>query len=173
MTAPMSNMPLTNTITSYDPEWSRQYEEEAERLVPIFIEVLTEIHHVGSTAIPNLSAKPEIDILVIVEDVNMADRWTIELTRLGYRRGGDLSAGHLFYRHDVDGVRTHKIHICQEGHTQIEKMLKFRDYLRSHSAVRDQYQALKLKLENENTRGIGEYLEGKEPFIEEVLSAIN
>ncbi len=166
-------MPLTSTITGYDPGWPRKYNEEAERLRPIFGDALTEIHHVGSTAVPELSGKPEIDMLVVVDDVNTADKWTIGLTRLGYRRGGDMSAGHVFYKRDVDGVRTHKIHVCREGNVEIEKMLKFRDYLRSHSDVRERYQALKLKLEEANTGGIGEYLDGKAPFIEEVLSAID
>ena len=165
-------MPLTSTITAYDAEWPRKYNEELERLRPIFGDALRAIHHVGSTAVPGLSAKPEIDILVVVSDLKMADEWTIGLTRLGYRRGGDLSAGHQFYKRDIDGVRTHKIHVCREPHPQIEKMLKFRDHLRSHSDLRERYQALKLKLEEENTRGIGEYLEGKAPFVEEVLSAI-
>ena len=56
-------MPLTRIITSYESEWPRRYDEEVERLRPLFGDALTEIHHVGSTAIPELSAKPEIDIL--------------------------------------------------------------------------------------------------------------
>ena len=166
-------MPLTSIITVYNPDWPAKYEEEAMRVRPVFGDTLLEIHHVGSTAIPELAAKPEIDILVVVTTVSAAARWTIGLSGYGYTRGRDMSRGHLFYKRNVCGVRTHKIHVCLESHEEIEKMLKFRDYLRSHREVCEEYEALKLKLERENTAGIGEYLDGKAPFIEGVLSAID
>lgn len=166
-------MQLTSYISPYDPQWPRRYEEEAARLTPVFGAALAAIHHIGSTAVPGLSAKPEIDILVVVRaDEALAD-WTRSLLRFGYRRGGDLSQGHRFFKRDVNGVRTHKVHVCRVGHTKIVEMVAFRDHLRRHTDVRLEYQALKLKLEEQNTRGIGEYLDGKAPFIEAVISAID
>ena len=166
-------MPLTSTITPYDREWPDRYREEAEKIAPVFGDALDMIHHVGSTAIPGLAAKPEIDILVVVGDVSSADVWNDELAEYGYTPGGDLSPGHLFYKRNVNGVRTHKIHVCVDGHLQINAMLGFRDHLRLHPDVRKRYETLKLKLEAENTQGIGEYLEGKASFIEKVLSMID
>ncbi|VTS39824.1 dephospho-CoA kinase/protein folding accessory domain-containing protein [Streptococcus dysgalactiae subsp. equisimilis] len=92
------------------------------------------------------------------------------LRGLGYVRGSDLSTGHHFHRRDIDGVRTHKIHVCAEGHAQIGRMLRFRDLLRQDPLLRRRYQALKLELEASNTGGIGEYLAGKAPFIDEVMA---
>lgn len=166
-------MPLTSYISPYDAGWPRKYEEEAVRLTPVFGAALAAIHHIGSTAVPGLSAKPEIDILVVVRADEALDDWARSLLRFGYRRGGDLSQGHRFFKRDVDGIRTHKVHVCREGHTKIAEMVAFRDLLRRHTNVRLEYQALKLKLEEENTRGIGEYLDGKAPFIETVLSTID
>ncbi len=166
-------MPLTSSIVPYDARWPERYAEEAARLTPTFGVALIEIHHVGSTSVAELSAKPEIDILVIVNDVNIPEACTGALQRLGYRRGEELSPGHHYYRHDVAGVRTHKVHVCLEGHPTIDEMLRFRDHLRTDGKIRLQYQALKLKLEKENTGGIGEYLAGKAPFINTVLSAID
>ncbi len=166
-------MPLTSSIVPYDTEWPQRYEAEAARLTPIFGVTLIAIHHVGSTSVPELSAKPEIDILVIVNHVNIPEACTGALRRLGYGRSEELSPGHHYYRHDVDGVRTHKVHVCLEGHQNIDEMLRFRDHLRTDRKVLLRYQALKLKLEKENTGGIGEYLEGKAPFIQTVLSAID
>ena len=165
-------MPLTSSIAPYDPQWPQRYEEEAARLTQIFGAALIEIHHIGSTSVPELWAKPEIDVLVVVNGENIAETCTGSLQRLGYRRGSDLSPEHHFFKRDVDGVRTHKVHVCQEGHPKIDEMLRFRDHLRMNRKVRAQYQALKLKLEKENARGIGEYLEGKDPFIQTILSAI-
>lgn len=88
---------------------------------------------------------------------------------LGYLRGKDLSEGHQFYRRDVDGVRTHKVHVCPAGHAQIGRILRFRDLLRQDPDLRARYQGLKLTLEAENQDGIQEYLARKAPFIDAVL----
>ena len=164
---------LTSTITAYDAKWPSRYRLEAARIRPIFGHALVDIHHVGSTAIPDLAAKPEIDILVVVDDVEGARDWTDGLSALGYIRGRDHSPGHLFYRRNVERIRTHKVHVCTGGHVKAGEMLGFRDYLREHPAVRRRYEELKLKLQAENTRGIGEYLDGKAPFIECVLKAMD
>lgn len=136
--------------------------------MPAFRNLAIGIHHVGSTAVPGLAAKPEIDILIVVRDQNAADNCLQAMADLGYRRG-DLSAGHSFFKRDVEAVRTHKVHVCLEGHLQIARMLRFRDLLQENETLRNEYQTLKLKLEAENISGIAEYLAAKAPFIETVL----
>ncbi len=84
---------------------------------------------------------------------------------LGYVRGSDLSEGHHFYRRNVDGIRTHKLHVCTRGHLTIIQMLGFRDLLRRDALIRQQYEALKLQLESSNSDGMAEYMEKKSPFI--------
>lgn len=163
-------MSLTSTIVGYDSKWIDQYAREIPELEVIFGKALVEIHHVGSTAVPGLSAKPEIDILAIVDDLSAVVSWTSDLSQIGYQRGRDLSSGHLFYKCDSGGVRTKKVHVCRQGHVQIAKMLTFRDCLRSHGEILLQYQELKLSLEKSNTKGISEYLEGKSQFIKNVLA---
>jgi GrpB-like predicted nucleotidyltransferase (UPF0157 family) len=165
-------MALTSRISGYDPEWPPQFAAERERLAPIFGPDLIRVDHVGSTAVPGLSAKPEIDILVELVRGGDIDRHAPSIISLGYVRGGDLSDGHHFFRKNAGGVRTHKLHVLAHGHSQVWRMLSFRDHLRSNPAARQAYQNLKLKLEAENTRGIGEYLEGKAPFIERMLEDI-
>lgn len=165
-------MPLTSTITPYDPKWPERFQAEARKIAPILGLNMVEIHHVGSTAVVGLAAKPEIDILVVVNELTLADNWTGHFSSMGYGRGSDLSPGQLFFRRDVDGIRTHKIHVCLAWHPQISDMLRFRDLLRFSPGLRERYQTLKLKLEKENTRGIGEYLDGKAPFIRDALQKI-
>jgi len=130
------------------------------------------MHHVGSTAVPLLAAKPEIDILAIVRTSDTADIWLDSLGTLGFRRGGDLSPGHRFFKRDAEGVRTHKLHLCTDGHPSIAEMLGFRDYLRINETDRLRYEELKLRLERENVAGIGEYLLRKRPFITDILAQI-
>jgi len=166
-------MTLTSIITAYDPEWPQRYEHERQKLTPIFGASLIEIHHVGSTAIPQLSAKPEIDILVVVSEITQPDEWTADLKIHGYQRGRDFSPVHLFYKRDVNGSRTHKIHVCNWRDPKTEEMLIFRDYLRKDRGVREQYQILKLELERKNTEGMTEYLEAKALFIQDAIAKAN
>lgn len=172
MAASFGPMALTSSITDYDPQWPQRYAEEAARLAPIFGAALIELHHVGSTAVPDLVAKPEIDILAVADVAEVPELWSRMLGELGYRRGGDLSPGHRFFKRDVGGVRTHKVHVCIPGHPRIADMLGFRDHLRDHPADRSAYGQLKLRLERENTRGIGEYLAGKQPFIDGLMQRL-
>ena len=159
-------MPLTSSITDYDDKWPCLYEAEVKRLRSIFGDACVEFHHVGSTAVEGLAAKPEIDILVVVSNSNGIDAWRADLNGLGYRRGGDLMEGHHFFKRDVGGIRTHKLHVCASDHSQIGRMLGIRDHLRSNSADRRAYAELKFRLERENRTGIAEYLTGKAPFLD-------
>ncbi len=165
-------MKLTSVIRDYDPEWPNMFAHEADGLRPVFGPALIALHHVGSTAVPGLVAKPEIDILAVVASSDGLGRWTFLLAERGYRRGRDLSVGNHFFRRNVDGVRTHKLHVCVEGHAAIRDKLRFRDHMRGDAEDRAAYGALKRALEAENQRGIGEYIERKAPFIETILSRL-
>jgi GrpB-like predicted nucleotidyltransferase (UPF0157 family) len=162
-------MPLTSKITPYDARWPQMYASTADWLRPIFGRSLIDIQHVGSTAVPGLAAKPEIDVLVVVSDTADVERWAAALAEREFSRGGDLSPGHLFFKRNEHGVRTHKLHVCVPDHPTALKMLKFRDHLRRSPGDRERYAALKLALEAENTGGIGEYLEKKAPFIDSIV----
>lgn len=166
-------MSLTSPIKPYDPTWPQQYAAEEARLRPVFGSELTGIHHVGSTAVPELAAKAEIDVLAVVASDGRLDDWGRSLATLGYRRGGDLSSGHHFFKRDFGGVRTHKLHVCLQGHGQIARMLKFRDHLRQHAEDRFRYQELKLRPERDNSSGIRQYLIGKDPFIRDILARLD
>ncbi len=162
---------LTSKITAFDPAWSKKFEKERNLISDAFGDRLVAIHHVGSTAVPGLAAKPEIDMLVEVSNLHRTPEADRFLRSCGHIRGKDLSPEHHYYRKDVAGVRTHKLHVCPIGHLEISRMLYFRDLLRQDVDLREQYQRLKLELEAENTAGMGEYLAGKSPFIDAVLSA--
>jgi GrpB-like predicted nucleotidyltransferase (UPF0157 family) len=161
-------MTLTSKITEYDNRWPLEFEIEATRLRPIFAGRLVSIHHVGSTAVEGLAAKPEIDVLIIVTDSEPLENWQGMLIKVGYRRGGDLSEGHHFFKRDVNGVRTHKLHVCTQEHPQVTRMLRIRDHLRANDEDRAAYATLKRHLEKQNQTGIAEYLYGKSPFLDKL-----
>lgn len=105
-----------------------------------FGDELNDIHHVRSTAVPGLAAKPGIDVLI--EDGLHRNELARDefLLALGYVRGSDLSEGHHFYRRNVHGVRTHKLHVSRRGHLSINHMLGFRDLLRNDALIRLLYE---------------------------------
>ncbi len=165
-------MPLTSSIVPYDESWPLKFEEEVRRLKPVFVGHLLRLEHVGSTAVKGLAAKPEIDILVIVSDTTLLEHWSLELETLDYVRGKDLQPGHHFFKRDVVGIRTHKLHICQDAHPQIRRMILIRDHLRENASDLAEYENLKLNLEQENKSGIKEYLDGKAPFLDALFKKI-
>ena len=166
-------MPLTSTITEYDSQWPQRFEREAARLRPIFGQFCMALHHIGSTAVEGLCAKPEIDVLCVVKDTTSFAVWVDGLAQAGYVRGGDLMEGHHFFKRDVRQARTHKLDLCQTGHPQIDRMLKIRDHLRTNAKDRKAFAALKRQLERENTSGIAEYLKGKAPFLDDLYRKLN
>lgn len=165
----IQEMPLTSVITEYNERWPLLFEAEAKRLKPIFSTRLVAIHHVGSTAVKGLAAKPEIDMLVTVSDRQHLDNWRVGLRELGYRAGGDVEDGHHFFKRDVGSVRTHKLHVCEDTHPKVGRMLAIRDRLRVNAEDRAAYAALKRRLETQNETGMAEYLEGKAPFLDDLL----
>lgn len=158
-------MALTSKITPYNPDWPLRYENDRQLLASAFGDELQAVHHVGSTAVAGLAAKPELDVLIEVSAHCNEPARDQTLRTLGYVRGSDLSQGHHFYRRNVGEVRTHKLHVCNRGHRSIMQMLAFRDLLRTDPALRQRYQTLKLELEASNIGGMAEYLEKKGPFI--------
>ena len=85
-------MPLTSPISDYDETWPSLFAGEVLRLAPVFGDAPVDLHHVGSTAVPGLAAKPEIDILAVVSGPMPLERWRNDLLDLGYRRGTTCAA---------------------------------------------------------------------------------
>ena len=131
-------------------------------------DTILELYHVGSTSIVNLQAKPEIDILGVIPASRSEFDFTPLLQKINYRRGDDLSKGHQFYKKEINDIRTHKLHLCCEGHPKIQEMLVFRNYLTEHEEARYQYEQLKTELASQEI-GMSQYLARKEPFIVKVL----
>lgn len=132
------------------------------------------IHHIGSTAIPGLSAKPIIDILIGVEDyMSLPESFfealkTIDIYRLRVEKDDEIVLakfeGESFQKH------THFIHIVNKGQQKYTELLKFRDYLRSHSDARMEYQRLKEKLSTQYADDRPKYTQEKEVFIQSILN---
>lgn len=96
--------------------------------------MIVAVHHIGSTAITGIQAKPIIDLLVEVQCLTQVDEQNLPMEQLGYEVMGDFDIpGRRFFRkNNQDGIRTHHIHIFNHNSAQIKRHLAFRDYMIAH-----------------------------------------
>ncbi len=156
-------------VTAYDPDWPGMYKAEAGEISRILKTGLTAIHHIGSTAIPGIAAKPTIDILAEVRDIEAIDLRNNNLEDLGYTPMGEygISGRRYFFKTSGEKHAFH-LHIFQEGHPEIERHLLFRDYLRAHPEEAREYAELKLQLASRFPEDIISYINGKDAFIKAI-----
>lgn len=155
-------------IVPYDGDWPSLFNDEAERIRTSCSRELTEIVHVGSTAVPGLAAKPIIDIMLGIE--RFADAVDLEapLTSLGYVCMGNYGVeGRVFYRRD--GHSTHHLQVTERDSKFWTDEILFRDILRADVALARRYQTLKEKLAKEHRHNRSAYTEAKSEFIESAL----
>jgi GrpB-like predicted nucleotidyltransferase (UPF0157 family) len=154
----------------YDPTWPERFELERRALVAaIGGFVVDGVHHVGSTAVPGLAAKPIIYILVGVESLEASRPCGSLVTPLGYQyfpyRAEEM---HWFCKPDP-GHRTHHLHLVPARSERFSGELAFRDYLRSHPEVSAAYTRLKRGPAARFSEDREEYTRAKAPFVEQVL----
>ena len=156
-------------VTEYQPAWVEQFEEEAQALKQILKENCLKVEHIGSTSVPNLAAKPIIDFLVIVEEIEKVDLLQGEFERIGYEYMGELGLSGRRYLRKGPIKRTHHVHIYQFDNTQeILRHLAFRNYLRENPAIATTYGTLKKQLAQAHPDSIDKYMDGKDAFIKKI-----
>lgn len=162
-------MPSLYTFTDYSLDWPLAFEQAAAQLRSLLGNDLITIHHIGSTSVPGLAAKPIIDLLPMAQSVLSIEEKTPQLEAAGYRAWGEYGLpGRRFFTRDRDGYRTHNIHIYGQGDPDIERHLAFRDYLRAHPAVRDEYAAVKRAAYAQHPADIDSYSDSKHDWIQTV-----
>jgi len=157
-------------IVPYDPAWPRRFAEERANLrQALGATAPGGIHHVGSTAVPGLDAKPIIDILVGVDSLAASRASTPALAKLGYQyapyRAREM---HWFCKPDPSH-RTHHLHLVPTSSPRFREELAFRDLLRAHADVAREYAALKRRLALEFDHDREAYTEAKGDFIRAIL----
>lgn len=156
-------------VVPYKQEWQERFESESVKLKKVFGEEVITIHHIGSTAISGMPAKPIIDILLEVKDTEMVDKLNEKMEQIGYKvRGENGIVGRRYFQKEESGIRTYHVHVFQNGSLEIEKHLNFRDYLRSHPKVAQTYGKLKEELAEKYPEDIESYMQGKNNFIQEI-----
>jgi GrpB-like predicted nucleotidyltransferase (UPF0157 family) len=156
-------------VVPHDARWRDEFAAEAKRVAGALGANVAAVRHIGSTAIPNIYAKPVIDLLVEVSDITEVDGQSAAMESLGYEVMGEFGIdGRRYFRKDNrEGRRTHQIHVFESGSAQVVRHLAFRDYLIAHPAEAQKYSDLKRKLARENPQNMDAYIDGKDDFIKE------
>ena len=135
-------IPHQVTIEPYNPDWPNQARQIAIQLEQALKENLLIVEHVGSTSIPGLSAKPVIDLIPIVKDLNTLDLQQQSIKDLGYQWIGEFGiTGRRFCSlTGPEGQRLVHLHFFQKDAENIRRHLAFRDYLRAHPQIAKEYE---------------------------------
>ena len=161
-------------LESYNTDWPKKYEEEAEKIREILGDKLLQIEHIGSTSIPNLVSKPIIDIGAMVETPEHADDSVEKLEKLGYYfdhmlHKSNPNAERHFFRKYEGPINYHLSLAYKTRGGFLERQILFRDYLRNHDDTRDEYAQLKKELMEKDSTGQDSYIGGKTEFVTNVL----
>lgn len=160
-------MPRRVTVVAHDPQWKSDFETEAGHIAHALGDTVVAVHHMGSTAIPGIFAKPVIDILLEIDDLQRLDDRCSAMEQLGYEAMGEFGIpGRRYFRKDnASGIRTHHVHAFQTGSQEIVRHLAFRDYMIAHPGEARIYSDLKRRLAQDHPDDIEAYMDGKDPHI--------
>lgn len=157
------------TVIPYDPKWPALFQQEAKQIHAILGDLLSDIHHIGSTAIPGIYAKPVIDIIPVVKDITLVDHTNEAMQSAGYTPKGEFGIPfRRYFQKENEGIRTCNIHIYEAGNAEIERHLAFKNYMLNHKEEAKAYSDLKQQLALTFPDDIIAYCNGKEDFIRKI-----
>ena len=156
-------------VLPYNPTWPQVYCAEAAQVSTILGSNLVGAHHIGSTAVPGMAAKPTIDILLIVRELEALDACNTKLAALANQAKGEHGIlGRRYFSKKEGDQHLFHLHAYAEGHADIIRYLNFRDFLIAHPGEALDYQILKKGLVEQFWDAPAEYTAGKADFIREV-----
>lgn len=162
----------TVDLYEYDPTWPEQYELARRDLEGAVGELVVAIHHIGSTSVPGLVAKPTIDIALVVSSIDVFITRVNAVEALGYeyRPTAMFDEHHLFLRRIEDEERTHHLHVVSTSCSELDDWLEFRDLLRRDPQAARRYGELKRAMAERHYTDRGAYVDAKTPIINDLLN---
>ncbi len=152
-----------------NPNWPNLFRAEADRIAAVLGQEVIAIHHIGSTAIPGIKAKPVLDFLIEVKDIDQVDDFNAEMIKLGYQPRGEYGIpGRRYFSKKTGSSSSHHLHTFQSGNPEVERHLNFIDYMRAHPEDAQTYSRLKEELARKFPEDIEGYIEGKAGFIKKI-----
>ncbi len=155
-------------VVDADPTWPAAFDALATELRAALGPVAVRIHHIGSTSVAQLAAKPIIDVLLEVTDLAALDACHAALEMRDWQVMGEYGIPRRRYyrRDDAAGVRRHHLHAFAAGDEHVQRHLAFRDYLRTHAEQARAYAELKRRLAAAHSHDIQAYMDGKDAFVQ-------
>lgn len=163
--------PYAVRLLPHDPRWAEQASCETARILEAVGPAILEMHHVGSTAIPGIAAKPIIDLVGVTPDLATLESKRPEIEALGYAWHGEYGLeGRRFctLSDPRSGQRRFHLHCYARGDHSIQRHLAFRDYLRARPAVAEAYQTMKRQCAAKHPSDSHAYTECKDRWIKRV-----
>ncbi len=156
-------------VHNYNPDWTSHYLSLKAKIWPVISDIADRIEHVGSTSVVGLSAKPVIDIDIVIKSKDQLPAITTSLKTIGYEHLGDLGIkGREMFKHSKPEFR-HNLYVCIDNCLALRNHINLRNHLRSNSKDKDTYSHLKKYLAEKFPNDINSYVEGKTQFILSVL----
>jgi len=161
----------TVRVVEHDPGWSALFASERDTLQHRLADLVTDIQHVGSTAVPDLPAKPILDIALAIPALDLIPVIAEKLTEICYIYHGDTGedGGHLFIKESEVDTRTVHLHVVEISDRQWVNYLAFRQALREDESLRSRYAEIKLDLARQYANDRESYTSAKDEFIRGVL----
>ena len=156
-------------VMEHQEDWKEKFNMEAEKIKQIFGDCMIDIHHIGSTSVEGLKAKPIIDIMPVVKNINEIDAFNKQMKALGYECCGEFGIpGRRYFRKGGD-QRTHHVHMFQvDNHLDINRHLAVRDFLRENEQMRERYGELQASLATQYPTDVEAYMDGKDEFVKKL-----
>lgn len=160
----------TVKLKRHNPKWKVLFEKERKVLLKKFHKVILEISHGGSTAIPNISAKPIIDIFAVVPSLKKVESVRKDLEKLGYEsRGEERVRERILYVKGKPALRTHHLQLVERKSNEWKNHILIRDYFLKYPEVAKEYAELKKKLAKKYPNDRKAYSHGKDKFIKSII----
>jgi GrpB-like predicted nucleotidyltransferase (UPF0157 family) len=159
-------------VEKYNPEWPKWFEAVKAFLGEKIAQTCIHIEHVGSTAIPGMTAKPIIDLIIVIEPGQREEMKSL-LEKRGYYHEGDKGipgreAFELIIEKSKKSLPEHHLYVCPEGNQSLKEQIAFRDYLKTHKDERERLSALKKQLSDKFNNDKYYYMDGKDALVKEI-----
>ena len=157
-------------VLPYDVAWQSAFEKIKSEIEEAIGDLILGIEHVGSTSVRGMSAKPCIDIDVVIESSSLLDAVIERLAEIGYIHEGDLGIKdrEAFKYTDNPHLMTHHLYVCPQSSEELRRHITFRDFLRTNPEAVRKYSAVKETAARSFPDDIDKYIEYKSPCIEEM-----
>ena len=157
-------------VLPYDRAWEYAFQKIKAEIEEAIGDLIIGVEHVGSTSVEGMSAKPCIDIDVIIKDYSIFDEIVSKLGAIGYIHEGDLGIKdrEAFKYTDKPHLMMHHLYVCPKYSEELYRHIAFRDFLRSNTEAVKKYSTVKEKAAVLFPNDIDKYIEYKSPCIEEL-----